>query len=62
MYEPLGAGDRLSIRYRPVGHIPSSEDLLDFADHVFAGTPLPKAFGALAYEEAGAAMPWAGAE
>ena len=35
VYDFLEAGDKISIRYRPVGHIPSNDDLLDFADHVF---------------------------
>ena len=39
VYEFLGARDRVSIRYRPVGHIPSNEDLLEFADHVVSGKP-----------------------
>src|SRR5207302_10460648 len=37
VYGFLKAGDRISIRYRPVGHIPSNDDLLDYADHVFLG-------------------------
>ncbi|MBT3270334.1 hypothetical protein HN371_24540 [Candidatus Poribacteria bacterium] len=49
VYDFLEAGDRISIRYRPVGHIPSSEDLMDFADHVFFGKPLSEEFGALPY-------------
>lgn len=51
VYDFLGARDRISIRFRPVGHIPSNEDLLDFADHVFSGKPLPDEFGKLAYPE-----------
>jgi hypothetical protein len=51
VYEFLGAPDRISIRFRPVGHIPSNEDLLDFADHVFFGKPLPDEFGKLAYPQ-----------
>jgi endo-1,4-beta-xylanase len=51
VYDFLGAPDRISIRFRPVGHIPSNEDLLDFADHVFFGKPLPQEFGKLAYPQ-----------
>jgi hypothetical protein len=49
VYEFLGASDRLGIRYRPVGHIPSNEDLLEFADHDFFGKPLSEEFGRLPY-------------
>jgi hypothetical protein len=58
VYDFLGAGDKLSIRYRPVGHIPSNEDLLDYADHVFFGKPLPEEFGNLAYPVATNAFTW----
>ncbi len=51
VYQFLGAGDRLSIRFRPVGHIPSNEDLVEFADHVFFDKPLTAEFGQLAYPE-----------
>lgn len=40
---------RPPVRYHPVGHIPSTEDLLDFADHVFDGKPPPEKFGKLPY-------------
>ena len=59
VYDFLKAGDRISIRYRPVGHIPSTEDLLDFADHVFFGKPLPSGFGKPAYPEEKAGFSWA---
>jgi endo-1,4-beta-xylanase len=59
VYEFLGARDRISIRYRPVGHIPSNEDLLDFADHVFFGKPLSEAFGELPYPEEKNGFRWA---
>ena len=58
VYEFLGAGDRISIRYRPVGHIPSNEDLLEFADHVFFGKPLSGEFGKLAYPEEKDGLDW----
>ena len=58
VYDFLMAGDKLSIRYRPVGHIPSSEDLLDYADHVFFKTPLPEEFGRLPYVEEKHAFAW----
>jgi hypothetical protein len=58
VYEFLGARDRISIRYRPVGHIPSDEDLLEFADHVFFGKPLSDEFGKLAYPEETAGIDW----
>jgi hypothetical protein len=58
VYEFLGAADRLSIRYRPVGHIPSNEDLLDFADHVFSGKPLSTEFGKLPYPEETNGFDW----
>ena len=49
VYEFLKVADKISIRFRPVGHIPSNEDLLDFADHVFFNKPLSEEFGKLAY-------------
>jgi endo-1,4-beta-xylanase len=51
VYDFLGAGDKISIRYRPVGHVPSNEDLLEYADHVFFGKPLSEEFGKLPYSE-----------
>ena len=58
VYEFLGVADRQSIRFRPVGHIPSNEDLLDFADHVFFDKPLGEDFGKLAYPEEKSAFDW----
>jgi endo-1,4-beta-xylanase len=58
VYEFLGAGENLSIRYRPVGHIPSNDDLLEFADHVFFNKPLSQDFGKLAYKDATEAFGW----
>ena len=58
VYRFLGAGDRLSIRFRPVGHIPSNEDLVEFADHVVLGKPLSAEFGQLAYPEAQVGFSW----
>ncbi len=58
VYEFLGAGDRISIRYRPVGHVPSNEDLLEFADHVFSGKPMSDEFGKLAYPEEKGGFDW----
>ncbi len=51
VYKFLDASDRLSIRFRPVGHIPSNEDLVEFADYVFFNKPLSAEFGQLAYPE-----------
>lgn len=58
VYDFLGTRDRISIRYRPVGHIPSNEDLLEFADHVFFGKPLSDEFGKLAYPEEKNGFDW----
>ncbi len=58
VYEFLKTADRISIRFRPVGHIPSNEDLLDFADHVFFNKPLPEEFGKLAYPEEKNGFTW----
>jgi endo-1,4-beta-xylanase len=49
VYAFLGSPDKLAIRYREVGHIPSDEDVLDFADHVFFNRPLPEEFNKLPY-------------
>jgi endo-1,4-beta-xylanase len=58
VYAFLNAGDKISIRYRPVGHIPSMEDLLDYADHVFFGKPLSEEFGKLPYAEEKKGFSW----
>jgi hypothetical protein len=58
VYEFLGASDQISIRFRPTGHIPNSGDLLDFADHLFFGKPLPEGFGKLAYPEEKEGFDW----
>jgi endo-1,4-beta-xylanase len=58
VYAFLNAGDKISIRYRPVGHIPSNEDLLDYADHVFFKKPLSEEFGKLAYKEEKKGFTW----
>jgi endo-1,4-beta-xylanase len=58
VYRFLGAGDRLSIRFRPVGHVPSNEDLIEFADHVFFDKPLSAEFRQLAYPEAQDGFSW----
>ena len=46
------------MRFRPVGHIPSNEDLLAFADHVFLGKKLPEEFGQMPYREEPKAFHW----
>lgn len=58
VYEFLGAGDRLSILYRPVGHIPSIDDLLAYADHVFYGKTLSEEFGRLPYSDEPEGFGW----
>ncbi|RJP27056.1 MAG: hypothetical protein C4527_14135 [Candidatus Omnitrophota bacterium] len=58
VYEFLHAYDKISIRFRPVGHIPSNDDLMDFADHVFFQKPLSSEFGKPAYEEEKNAYRW----
>jgi hypothetical protein len=58
VYEFLGAGGRISICYRDVGHIPSTPDLLDFADYVFNGKVLPSEFGKLPYKGLPSAFSW----
>lgn len=58
VYDFLKAGDRISIRFRPVGHIPSNEDLLAYADYVFFGKALPEEFGKPAYPEEPDGFTW----
>ncbi len=58
VYDFLKAGDRISIRFRPVGHIPSNEDLLAYADHVFFQKALPEEFGKPAYPEEPNGFAW----
>jgi endo-1,4-beta-xylanase len=58
VYDFLKAGDKISIRYRPVGHIPSNEDLLAYADHVFFRKALTEEFGRLPYETETRGFTW----
>jgi hypothetical protein len=58
VYAFLGARDRISIRDRPIGHIPGNEDLLVFADHVYFGKPLSDEFGKLPYPEERDGFDW----
>lgn len=58
VYDFLGAGNRISMRFRAVGHTPSNEDLLEFADHIFFNKPLSEEFGKLAYEPDPAGWSW----
>jgi endo-1,4-beta-xylanase len=58
VYEFLGAGDKISICYRDVGHVPSTPDLLDFADYMFHGKALPSEFGKLPYKGLPSAFSW----
>lgn len=51
VYEFLKCGDNIAVRYRPVGHIPSTADLLDYADRVFFQKPLSDEFNKLPYQE-----------
>jgi hypothetical protein len=60
VYEFLNAGDNISTRYRPVGHVPSNDDLMDFADHVFFKKSLPDEFGKLPYKEDKSGFTWDG--
>jgi hypothetical protein len=58
VYDFLKAGDKISIHYRPVGHVPSTDDLLDYADHVFFAKPLATEFGRLPYKEETKGFTW----
>jgi endo-1,4-beta-xylanase len=58
VYDFLKAGEKISIRFRPVGHIPSNADLMDYADHVFFKKALSKEFGKLPYKEEKKAFTW----
>ena len=58
VYDFLDAGEKISIRYRPVGHIPNNEDLLDFADYLFFQKPLSGEFGKLSYPEEKNGFTW----
>jgi endo-1,4-beta-xylanase len=58
VYDFLKAGDKISIRFRPVGHVPSIEDLLDYADHVFFNKPLSEEFGKLPYKKEKNGFTW----
>lgn len=58
VYKFLGAEDKISFRQRDVGHIPSNEDVLAFADYVFLKKALPAEFGKMAYKEETKAYSW----
>lgn len=58
VYSFLKADDKISFRYRDVGHIPSTEDLLAYADHVFYNKKLPAEFSKTAYKEETKAFSW----
>lgn len=58
LYGFLGTGEKISIRFRPIGHIHSNDNLLDFADYLFFKKPLAEAFGKLAYQEEKKAVAW----
>jgi len=58
VYDFLKAGDKISIRYRPVGHIPNNNDLMDYADHVFFNKSLSEEFGKLPYKEEKKGFTW----
>ena len=58
VYAFLGAPDRLAVRFRPIGHDVTSEDVVAFADFLFRGKPLPDGFRARPYPEAEDAFTW----
>jgi endo-1,4-beta-xylanase len=58
VYTFLKAEDKISFRYRDVGHVPSTEDLLAYADYVFYAKKLPPDFGKTAYKEETKAFSW----
>lgn len=58
VYRFLKAEDKISFRVRDVGHVPSTEDLLAYADHVFFKKALPAEFGKMAYKEENKAFTW----
>lgn len=58
VYSFLKADDKISFRYRDVGHIPSVEDTLAYADHVFFAKKLPPEFGKDAYKNDVKAFSW----
>jgi endo-1,4-beta-xylanase len=51
VYKFLGAEEKISFRFRDVGHIPSTEDLLDFSDFAFSGKKLPAEFAKREYKD-----------
>ena len=54
----MNAEDQISFRYRDVGHVPSTEDVLAYADYVFSGKKLPPDFGRSTYKEGTKAFSW----
>ena len=58
VYQFLGVPELISIKTRPTGHVPSHEDAVAFADHVFFGKPLTTGFGQLEYEPDSSGFDW----
>ena len=58
VYDFLESGNQIGIRYRPVGHTPSNEDMLDFADYIFFDKALSEEFGKLPYPLEQNAFTW----
>lgn len=58
VYTFLGVPEKIAIRFRPVGHIITSQDVAEYADHLFRGASLSAEFNKLPYPEAGDAFTW----
>ncbi len=58
VYTFLGVPEKIAIRFRPVGHIVTSQDVAEYADHLWRGAPLADEFNKLPYPEAKDAFHW----
>ena len=58
VYDFLDVPDRIAIRFRPVGHVITSSDVVEYAAHLFDGKPLPPEFNQLPYPEERHGFAW----
>jgi endo-1,4-beta-xylanase len=49
VYEALGVGNMLGLRFRPVGHVGNDADVLEFANYLWNGASLSEGFNLLPY-------------
>ena len=58
VYNFLGVPDRVAIRFRPVAHVITSADVVEYAGFLFEGKSLPSEFNQLPYPEEQNGFSW----